>query len=60
APGAGLLLGAAAVVGLHLSQLVLTGDRAGADATVGAGTYAAVACLLVLLAGAAVSWRSRT
>jgi len=56
---AGLLLGAAAVVGLHLAELPLTGGRAGAGATAAAGTWFSLACAVVLLAAAAVAWRQR-
>jgi hypothetical protein len=53
------LLGAAAVVALHLAQLPLAGGRAGADATVGAGLWFGLACLGTLLVGAALAWRAR-
>ncbi|HEU5108293.1 MAG TPA: hypothetical protein VFT95_07025, partial [Micromonosporaceae bacterium] len=49
--GASLLLGAAAVVGVHLLEFPLTSGRA-AGATPGPGTWLSAACLVALLIAA--------
>ncbi|HEV2779924.1 MAG TPA: hypothetical protein VGX25_11055 [Actinophytocola sp.] len=54
ARAASLLLGAAAVVGVHLLELPLTGDRA-PDASAGPGTLLSVACVATLLIAAFVA-----
>lgn len=51
ARAAALLLGAAVVVGIHLLELPMTGDRA-PDATAGTGTWLSLACLVALLVAA--------
>lgn len=51
----GLLLGAAAVVAVHVSAVPLVGGRGETPVTVAAGTWFALACGLALLAGAAVA-----
>jgi hypothetical protein len=56
---AGLLLGAAAVVAVHLAQVPLTGGRAGAGATAAAGAWFGLACLATLLVAALLAWRTR-
>lgn len=56
---AGLLLGAAAVVAVHLSRLPLMGGRTATGATVAAGTWFALACLVVLVTGALLAWRAQ-
>ncbi|MFC4853350.1 hypothetical protein [Actinophytocola glycyrrhizae] len=59
ARAAGLLFGAAAVVGVHLLELPMTGDRV-ADASAGQGTWLALACLVALVAGAVTAMTDRT
>ncbi|MCT2588127.1 hypothetical protein [Actinophytocola gossypii] len=54
ARAAALLLGAAAVVGVHALELPLTSGRV-ADATAGSGTWLSLACCLALLVGAAIA-----
>ena len=56
---AGLLFGAAAVVGVHLLELPMTGDRV-ADASAGQGTWLSLACLVALVAGAVMAMTDRT
>jgi hypothetical protein len=51
ARAAALLLGAAVVVGVHLLELPMTGDRA-PDAHAGTGTWLSIACLVALLVAA--------
>jgi hypothetical protein len=51
ARAAALLLGAAAVVGIHLLELPMTGARA-SDAHAGTGTWLSLACLVALVAAA--------
>lgn len=58
ARAASLLLGAAAVVGVHLLEFPLTGDRA-PQATAGQGTWLSLACVVVLLIAALVAVVSR-
>ena len=53
---AGLLFGAAAVVGVHLLEAPMTGDRV-ADAAAGQGTWLALACLLAMVAAAVMASR---
>ena len=55
----GSLLGAAAVMVLHLAQVPLAGGRAGAGADVGPGVWFGLACLATLLAGAGLAWHAR-
>jgi hypothetical protein len=57
--GASLLLGAAAVVGVHLLEFPLTSGRA-AQATPGAGTWLSLACLVALLVAATAALVSRS
>ena len=52
-----LLLGAAAVLAVRLAQLPLTGGRAGPAATVAAGTWFTLACLVALLVAALLAGR---
>lgn len=59
ARGAALLFGAAAVVGVHLLELPMTGDRV-ADATAGQGTWLSAACLVALVAGGVMAMTDRT
>jgi len=54
-----LLFGAAAVVGAHLLELPMTGDRV-ADASAGQGTWLSLACLVALVAGAVTAMTDRT
>ncbi|OLF12442.1 hypothetical protein BU204_29085 [Actinophytocola xanthii] len=54
ARAAALLLGAAAVVGVHALEFPLTGDRA-QDATAGSGTWLSLACCLALLVAAGIA-----
>lgn len=54
ARAAALLLGAAAVVGVHALELPLTGDRA-EDATAGSGTWLSLACCLAFLVAAGIA-----
>lgn len=54
-----LLLGAAALVGVHLFELPLTGDRTD-SAQAGSGTWLSLACLLALLVAAALAATDRT
>lgn len=54
ARAAALLLGAAAVVGVHALELPLTGDRV-QDAAAGSGTWLSMACCLALLVAAGVA-----
>lgn len=54
ARAAALLLGAATVVGIHLLELPMTGDRA-AGATAGAGTWLSLACAVALIVSAVVA-----
>lgn len=56
---AGLLFGAAAVVGVHLLEAPMTGDRV-ADAAAGQGTWLSLACLLALVAAAVMAMTDRT
>lgn len=56
---AALLFGAAAVVGVHLLELPMTGDRV-AGAAAGQGTWLSLACLLALVAAAAMAMTDRT
>ncbi len=56
---AALLLGGAAVVGVHLLELPMTGDRA-EGATAGQGTWLALACLVALVAAAVTAMTDRT
>jgi hypothetical protein len=58
AQAASLLLGAAALVGIHLLELPLTGARA-ANATAGQGTWLSVACAAALVAAAIAATISR-
>ncbi|MGB3440286.1 MAG: hypothetical protein WBA97_16185 [Actinophytocola sp.] len=59
ARAAGLLFGAASVVGVHLLELPMTGGRV-ADATAGPGTWLSLACLVALVAGAVMAMTDRT
>ncbi|MPZ84758.1 MAG: hypothetical protein GEV28_31995 [Actinophytocola sp.] len=54
ARAAALLLGAAAVVGIHALELPLTGGRT-TDAEAGSGTWLAMACCLAFLVAAGVA-----
>lgn len=54
ARAAALLLGAAAVVGVHALELPLTGGRA-EDATAASGTWLSLACCLALLVSAGIA-----
>jgi hypothetical protein len=54
ARAAALLLGAAAVVGVHALELPLTGDRT-PDAAAGSGTWLAMACCLAFLVAAGIA-----
>ncbi|MBE1477405.1 hypothetical protein [Actinophytocola algeriensis] len=56
---AGLLFGGAVVVGVHLLELPMTGDRV-ADASAGQGTWLSLACLVALVAGAVAAMTDRT
>ncbi|MDQ3788222.1 MAG: hypothetical protein M3422_13400 [Actinomycetota bacterium] len=56
---AALLFGGAAVVGVHLLELPMTGDRAD-GATAGAGTWLSLACLVALVVAAVVAMTDRT
>lgn len=56
---AGLLFGAAAVVGVHLLEAPMTGDRVAAAAA-GQGTWLSLACLLALVAAAVLAMTDRT
>ncbi|MFI7679726.1 hypothetical protein [Actinophytocola sp. NPDC049390] len=56
---AALLLGGAAVVGVHLLELPMTGDRA-EGATAGQGTWLSLACLVALVAAAVMAMTDRT
>jgi hypothetical protein len=58
AQAASLLLGAAALVGIHLLELPLTGARA-ANATAGEGTWLSLACAVALVAAALAAMISR-
>jgi hypothetical protein len=51
ARAAALLFGAAAVVGVHLLELPMTGDRV-QNAQAGSGTWLSLACLVALVAAA--------
>lgn len=51
-----LLLGAAAVLALHLAQVPLATARVGDS--LGAGVWFGLACLAALLAGAGLAWRA--
>jgi len=59
ARAAGLLFGAAAVVGVHLLELPMTGDRV-ADASAGLGTWLSLACLVALVVSAVLAMTDRT
>jgi hypothetical protein len=54
ARAAALLLGAAAVVGVHALEFPMTSDRT-ADATTGSGTWLAMACCLAFLVAAGIA-----
>jgi len=56
---AALLLGAATVVGVHLLELPMTGDRT-TGATAGAGTWFALVCVLALVVAAVLAMTDRT
>jgi hypothetical protein len=56
---AALLFGGAVVVGVHLLELPMTGDRV-ADAAAGQGTWLSLACLVALVAGAMTAMTDRT
>ena len=56
---AALLLGGAAVVGVHLLELPMTGDRV-ADAAAGQGTWLSLACLAALVVAAVMAMTDRT
>ncbi|WP_459707161.1 hypothetical protein [Actinophytocola sp. KF-1] len=56
---AALLFGGAAVVGVHLLELPMTGDRA-EGATAGQGTWLSLACLLALVVAAVTAMTDRT
>lgn len=58
AQAASLLLGAAALVGIHLLELPLTGSRA-AQATAGQGTWISLACAVALVVSAIAAMISR-
>jgi hypothetical protein len=59
ARAAALLFGGAVVVGVHLLELPMTGDRV-ADASAGQGTWLSLACLVALVAGAVLAMTDRT
>lgn len=59
ARGAALLLGAAAVVGVHLLELPMTGDRV-PGASAGQGTWLSLACLVALVVAAVAAMTDRT
>jgi hypothetical protein len=56
---AALLFGGAVVVGVHLLELPMTGDRV-ADSSAGQGTWLSLACLVALVAGAVTAMTDRT
>ena len=58
ARAAALLFGAAAVVGVHLLELPMTGDRV-TDASAGPGTWLSLACVVALLVAAALAITGR-
>src|SRR5439155_21654728 len=58
AQAASLLLGAAALVGVHLLEFPLTGARAAA-ATAGQGTWLSLACVVALVVAAIAALISR-
>jgi hypothetical protein len=58
ARAAALLFGAASVVGVHLLELPMTGDRV-ADAAAGTGTWLGLACLVALVVSAVLAMTTR-
>jgi len=58
ARAAALVLGAATVVGVHLLELPMTGDRT-AGAQAGSGTWLALACVLALVLAAVLAMTTR-